>query len=391
MKKNRAVYFTMLALTTAAWILTESYNIFILFAILLLLPIVSVVCAAAAVRFISVRQEKPASTMIRGEQLVVKETVENTFISHVPNIRLCMNFSWNNGVKSHEESKIIDIKSMDKIHTSQHFRLNHCGILTISAEDTVVYDMLKLAGFRVKGIMPVKTLVMPVITEPDIYAMYSYNEEISDSKEYSRQRRGDDSSEIFDLRGYTEGDSLNRIHWKLSAKQGELLIKEFSYPVSSSNCILVEIERPLNEEQHYRLDAVFEMAYSIGNLACLKEKKFKLAYFSEDRGELAVFDIVSHDELVEAVQIMVGERGSKGNISLKTFLASDLKDTEKLFYITSNQDEELYDLEELIAGKALIYVIGDADSSGNITKLSHSTLLNVDKDDIRWGLTNTDI
>lgn len=391
MKKNRIIYCLVLLSVLAAWIFTESYNIFIILLILLLLPILSFVYTAAAVRCVSLRLEELPATMIRGEKLTVSGVLENSFISAVCNIRLCMNFSWSGTEGAHREYEMTDIKSMDKIHASRTFRLNHCGVLEVSAADTVIYDILRIFSFRVKPEGSVRTLVMPVLTEPDCYAMYSYEEELSDAKEYSKRRKGDDASEIFDLRRYALGDALNRVHWKLSAKEDELLVKEFSQPVSSSNCILVETGTPGDEEEHFSQDAVYELAYSIGNLACLKEKKFKLAYFSEEADGLAIFDIVSEEELVEAVQIMISDRGRGGCAALKSFLSGELKDAEKLFYITNSQSEELYELEEMLETEASVYVAGDSENSGNITRLSHSTILNVDKDDIRWGLTNTNI
>ena len=49
--------------------------------------------------------------------------------------------------------------------------------------------------------------------------------------EYSKVKPGDDPSEIFDFHSYREGDPIARIHWKLSSKHDELMVKEFSLPL----------------------------------------------------------------------------------------------------------------------------------------------------------------
>ena len=45
-------------------------------------------------------------------------------------------------------------------------------------------------------------------------------------------RRGEDRSEMFQLREYRAGDDIRQIHWKLSAKTDELILREASQPES---------------------------------------------------------------------------------------------------------------------------------------------------------------
>lgn len=42
--------------------------------------------------------------------------------------------------------------------------------------------------------------------------------------------KGRDRSEVFDVRDYQEGDSLKSVHWKLSARLGDLIVKEPARP-----------------------------------------------------------------------------------------------------------------------------------------------------------------
>ena len=58
-----------------------------------------------------------------------------------------------------------------------------------------------------------------------------YNETSADSDRFSTYKKGDDPSEIFDIREYADGDKIQRIHWKLSSKTGDLMVKEGSLPL----------------------------------------------------------------------------------------------------------------------------------------------------------------
>ena len=61
-------------------------------------------------------------------------------------------------------------------------------------------------------------------------------------------RRGQDVSEIFDIRDYQDGDNLRAIHWKLSGKQDKLLVREFGEASSFDTLILFQIALTGQEE-----------------------------------------------------------------------------------------------------------------------------------------------
>lgn len=53
-------------------------------------------------------------------------------------------------------------------------------------------------------------------------------------------RRGGDPSEVFELREYRPGDDVRSIHWKLSGKTGEFLVKESSDTSHYSTMVLLD-------------------------------------------------------------------------------------------------------------------------------------------------------
>lgn len=47
---------------------------------------------------------------------------------------------------------------------------------------------------------------------------------------FDRYRKGQDLSEVFELRDYRGGDSMRAVHWKLTARFDELMVREPSHP-----------------------------------------------------------------------------------------------------------------------------------------------------------------
>lgn len=47
---------------------------------------------------------------------------------------------------------------------------------------------------------------------------------------FDRYRKGQDLSEVFELRNYRDGDAVRQVHWKLSARFDDLMVREPSHP-----------------------------------------------------------------------------------------------------------------------------------------------------------------
>ena len=67
------------------------------------------------------------------------------------------------------------------------------------------------------------------------------DETSADSDRFSTYKKGDDPSEIFDIREYADGDKIQRIHWKLSSKTGDLMVKEGSLPLMKEIHIFIDL------------------------------------------------------------------------------------------------------------------------------------------------------
>lgn len=112
-----------------------------------------------------------------------------------------------------------------------------CGTTSIECEQLWIFDFFKL--FRVSGQKPksVRTVVYP----QNIDVQMEMNRNMAGAPQDEgmiQNRRGNDPSEIFDIREYVPGDDIRSIHWKLSSKTDTLILKEASDP-SHYNAVLI--------------------------------------------------------------------------------------------------------------------------------------------------------
>ena len=97
----------------------------------------------------------------------------------------------------------------------------HCGSLRVQAERVRVCDYLGLFALPARKV-PARTVTIRPIPVP--------MEDLPDLSRYIarswRPKFGGGYAENHELRLYRPGDSLNQVHWKLSAKTGKLILRE---------------------------------------------------------------------------------------------------------------------------------------------------------------------
>ena len=115
-----------------------------------------------------------------------------------------------------------------------------CGEVEIRTREIYCYDVLHLfcvkKAYRTEKKMSIYPALLPVSL---VLRQRPKSKETGDI--YDEDLRGNDTSEIFDIRNYQEGDSLRAVHWKLSSKMNRLLLREFSRPASFDTILLFSL------------------------------------------------------------------------------------------------------------------------------------------------------
>ena len=102
---------------------------------------------------------------------------------------------------------------------------DHCGSITVTAEGVRICDYLGLFSFPVRCREKKTILVRPKPVGIEIPA------DLQQAAIHGwKPKSGGGFAENHELRPYRPGDSLNQIHWKLSAKTGSLIIREAMEP-----------------------------------------------------------------------------------------------------------------------------------------------------------------
>lgn len=195
----------------------------------------------------------------------------------------------------------------------------HTGKITFSLGEVRLYDFLGITCIRLEPNSRFVLPVLPAFVDSAARIGVDFFRHVPDSNTFSRHRRGDDSSETFKLREYQPGDRINHIHWKLTAKVGEMIVKESSFPLQDTTCIFLELYRVSGsrENKNY-LDAILETLCVLSPLFLQEGIEHTVYWYDLQNGGLAshritdeadlfgclddLFDAASYTEQIYALQ-----------------------------------------------------------------------------------------
>lgn len=116
---------------------------------------------------------------------------------------------------------------------------SYCGRYRVGVDEMYIYDIFHAVKLRVTSAQYETVTVLPEIMKKAIgVTAHTY---VSDSP-CSVSAVSRTGSEINGVRPYTAGDSARRIHWKLSSKSEELIVKDSSEAAVSETVILCDLE-----------------------------------------------------------------------------------------------------------------------------------------------------
>lgn len=124
----------------------------------------------------------------------------------------------------------------------------YCGEVCVRCREVWVLDLLRL--FRIPREKPdeVRALIYPRrLNLQTVLARETFG--MPEHEGMLQNRKGTDASEIFDIREYQPGDDVRSIHWKLSGKTDELIVREASDPSHYNMILLPDLGLLQGEEQ----------------------------------------------------------------------------------------------------------------------------------------------
>lgn len=199
-------------------------------------PVLSAGVAALMRKKVYFTLQTPSDTQ-SGEAAAVTFLAENRSNFPAPQLRLKVLFENELTGERLQKSVFMQAGRRASGQTAVAFCGRFCGSIRVTIVRAQVLDMFGIFPFPAGHGDPEQFLVLPETFEPEIN-LPLYMGQSDESDLYSTLRPGYDYTEPFQLRPYVPGDSQKQVHWKLTCKYDELIVRDPGLPIERTVLLL---------------------------------------------------------------------------------------------------------------------------------------------------------
>ena len=227
----------MLALL-AAGLSTGTRLYYLVFFMLLMMLILGFLSAAWTLWSVKLELKGVKARVTRGEKLMTVFSVRHTSLLPVAAIRV--ELSVPSGYSAPQTVNVTTppfaSRTFRQVLNCPHRGVYEAGVTKISVED--VFGMVCLS--RRPNLKLARIEVCPKVT--DIEPMILKN---ADMGPEFRSAASEDTASPSDVRKWQDGDELKKVHWKLSLRKRELMVRTFEESARPDTLIIPDLQREI--------------------------------------------------------------------------------------------------------------------------------------------------
>lgn len=259
--------------------------------------------------------EVKKGNVIKGKVLVTNE-------SWLPITRFCIKIEYLNNKVSKTAVKEIKGYVPAKSTAQMEFQMKsqYCGILHLKIKEIKVYDYLSLFNRKRSGESNLEVLVLPsgrrirTELESESYIYHSHDE-----GKFSEVLMNQ-PPEILWVDTYKPGDSIRDIHWKLSARNDNLLIKKYSSDIENRISFFIDM-RKVRKVDIERKEAFYELCSAI-SLGLIKNNiSHSVRWYDTNKSHIVDRIVRTEEDYIHMIEeLMLKEEISDGNFYNEEYL-----------------------------------------------------------------------
>ncbi len=215
MVKNWIIYILTVLGSIAFFLVYEQWFAWYWLLVLGAIPVIAIVFSFCTALFFQVRLKVPPMITMNMETDIVFSTKSGKYLpGQLYSVRMT--------IRELMSGEIQKYHFVCQIGTDYSVNLNteHCGTYMIESLKVRVYDMFGLIPIPRKADLKGEIPVLPIQRMPEI---------VTDSNGFRAKilsKSVSPYSELYDIREYIPGDPIKNVHWKMSAKKDEILVRE---------------------------------------------------------------------------------------------------------------------------------------------------------------------
>ncbi|MCL2019668.1 MAG: DUF58 domain-containing protein [Oscillospiraceae bacterium] len=312
----------------------------LLLLILLICPVFSFI--VLVINFLAIRLTVAPLEIVaeKRQECSVRLFLQNRFIFPVSPVRIVGDFQSENEHDFSRKVLLTDVPPLSRSIVVLPFKMPFRGEYIVRIYDVYVFDLLKLFRLRRKLELRAKLIILPYEKFPND----SGKETETDLESPATVVTANKSNTFNSLREYREGDSIRHIHWKLTAKQDELVVKQMELSVNNSAVIFNDFSTDTGDDYLTRrmLDATLETSLAITK-RILSERNSVINYWQgamrSERYELS--EIAHYSYLYGVFTVLPQKPSPKSFEELIELFSPEIKEHHTIYIVTPSVNREI--------------------------------------------------
>jgi len=349
MAKYRIIYIIIAVLLAMFYIYCNSYVPLLIIIVLAFVTVVSCVLS-----FISAKKISLSLKAVHASQ-EQRENLETEFMVTINNRSLfpVSVIGFTSEIQDASESASVKRKYFTAVsaHESRDIIVSvstsHCAYIECRINNAFICDAFGILKHKLRSQTP--TAHMTVVPSVSDYIYIKPDKPVisDESDKYSDYHKGDDPSQVFEVREYQEGDDLRRIHRPLSTKLDTLIIKEYSKAVEDTCSVIIETGLPTDEIETAKtmqdriLSALFRLACDLVE----NEKIFTVYWYSKIKNSIMFFEVRKYEDVFPIAEAFLSSPFSDKKSESLLMTADEMTThfDKQIYYIYSSKycDEAL--------------------------------------------------
>ena len=359
MIKTKLWYALLLLFFGLFALLYNEHITMVLFLAMLILPVLLWIIGMILKRSVDI--SVASDTYIGNKETPYQITilVKNRSILPIPKVKL--NLAYRNCfmTTSRKEVLVTAVDGHGEVKLTMSARSEYCGISEFKITKAYLLDYLGLWRFRKKCFDQVTITILPNLTLIERKLAAENPNVLVESEVFSGVKSGDDASELFGIREYEQGDKMNRIHWKLSLKQEELMVKQFGLPINCAVAIMVDFESLPGDSSISVVDALLEALLSVSVSMILQEQIHYVIWYDHRIHSCQRIRIEKEEDIYEAISMLYLSNPYGMEHSLIQYHDAHYGNDQytNIYYLTSSMKEETISLLNQARKSAITHVL----------------------------------
>lgn len=226
------------------------------------------------------------------------------------------------------------------------------GNYEISLKKIRIYDLTGLLHVTKKCKDTVTFLALPDYYPVEVRLTESVKNFVGEAAVYDTLRSGDDASEVFKLREFQDGDKLKNVHWKLSAKMDELIVRENGFPKACATVLVLEGDGEKGGKRGRKKnvsDAFFQVAASLSFSVMDKECPHYVAWYSRYYQDVKRIRVDDEESFYEFLLYLLQDFDRESSVNCLEQYKEKYSAEVLLHHIVLSQDLVLSEKDTVIA------------------------------------------